>query len=108
MTDEGVTPWVAQYRASTVDPVTPDLDRAILAAARRHLVRRKYARRVLGTSFLGGVAILTVGVMWRAQHPGYLPHTITEYGRVEGISRRYLLEVQAQPFTGYGITEGNT
>lgn len=108
MKNDSATPWVAHYRASTVAPETPALDQAILAAARRHLAGRRHARHFLGASVLGAVAILTVSTMWHVHDPGYLPHSVTEYGRVEGISRRYLLEVQTNQFTGYGITEGNT
>jgi hypothetical protein len=107
MTNASVTPWVPQYRAATVDPLTPALDQVILEAARRHLNRRRNARHMVGTSVFGVVAILAASTTWRVHQPGYVPNPVTGYGRVEGISRRYLLEVQTHQFTGFEVTEGH-
>lgn len=107
MTCASSTPWVAQYRAATVDTETPALDQAILEAARRHFNRRRTARHVLVASVFAVFAILAVSMATRIQHPGFVPGTVTGYGRVEGLSRRYLLDVQPHQFTGFGVTEGH-
>lgn len=52
-------------------------------------------------------AILAVSMATQIEHPGFGPDTVTGYGRVEGLSRRYLLDVQPHQFTGFGVNEGN-
>ena len=107
MTDDRTTPWVLQYRASVGDTPTPTLDQAILAAAARHLARRRATRLLVGVSAIAAFAMLTIGTMWHGGLSNSHPQIVrTDFGRLEGISRRYLMEVQTQPFTGFGIAEG--
>jgi hypothetical protein len=104
--DDGTTPWVLQYRASVGDTPTPALDQTILAAAGRHSARRRTVRNIKGASFIGIFAMLAISAVWHVRPLGSYPHTATDYGRFEGISRRYLQEVQTHQFNGYGVAEG--
>jgi hypothetical protein len=105
MTDERTTPWVLQYRASVGDTPTPSLDQAILAAADRHSARRRATRQFARVSVIAAIAMLA-GVVWHGGLPNSRTQIVgTDYGRLEGISRRYLMEVQTHQFTAFGIAE---
>lgn len=106
MTDDSMTPWVLQYRASVGDTPTPALDQTVLAAAGRHSARRRAMRQIKGASFIGIFAMLAISAVWHVRQPGSNPYTATDYGRFEGISLRYLQEVQTHQFTGFGVAEG--
>jgi hypothetical protein len=107
MTDDRTTPWVLQYRASVSDTPTPSLDQAILAAASRQSAWRRVTRQLTGVSIIAAFAVLVIGTVWHGGLSNSHPQIVrTDFGRLEGISRRYLMEVQPQPFTGFGIAEG--
>ncbi len=107
MTDDRTTPWVLQYRASVSDTPTPALDQAILAAAGRHTARRRAMRQLTGVSVIAVFAVLAISTVWHGGQSNSHPQIVgADFGRLEGISRRYLMEVQTQPFTGFGIAEG--
>lgn len=106
MTDDRTTPWVLQYRASVGDTPTPSLDQAILAAARRHSARRRATRQFALVSVIAAFLMFAFGVVWHGDPPDSQPQIVgTGYGRLEGISRRYLMEVQTHQFTAFGIAE---
>jgi hypothetical protein len=107
VTNDNTTPWVLQYRASVSDTPTPALDQAILSAAGRASAYRRTARHFKTAALIGAFALFGLGTVWHVSQPGFDPRPITtEYGRFEGVSRRYLLEVETPRFAGFGITEG--
>lgn len=107
MTSDETTPWMLQYRASVSDTPTPALDQAILSAAVRASANRRTARQFKAAALIASFALFGLGAVWHVSQPGFDPRPITtEYGRFEGISRRYLLEVETPGFAGFGITEG--
>jgi hypothetical protein len=104
MTDDRATPWVLQYRVSVSDTPTPSLDQAILAAAGRYLARRR-ATRQSGAWVIAVFAMLAIYTVWQRGQPTFQPQTVADFGRLEGISSRYLMQVQTRPFSGFGIDE---
>lgn len=108
MTNDSTTPWVLQYRASVSDTPTPALDQTILAAAGRHSARRRAARQLTGVSIIAAFAMLIIGAVWHGGLSNSHPQIVrTDFGRLEGISRHYLMEVQTNQFTAFGIAEAS-
>ncbi|MEO8307509.1 MAG: hypothetical protein ABI616_05665 [Pseudomonadota bacterium] len=105
MTNDSITPWVLQYRASVEDAPTPKLDQAILAAAGSHLARRRTTRLIARVSVIGAFAMFAISPVPNVRHPATDSRTASGYGRFEGTSRSYLLEVQTHHFTGFGVAE---
>ena len=107
MTNDSTASWVAQYRASVCDTPTPMLDTAILSAARRQSASRRTVRHIRGASFIAAFALIALSAVWHVRQPGFDPRpAAADYGRYEGISRYYLLEVETPRFTGFGVHEG--
>jgi len=90
------------YRTSLEDVGTPELDGRILAAAHRRVVHRRVLR-VSGGAIALAVAVLVVIHVTRAQAP---PPEVTHYGAIEGVTRSYLLQVQAPAYARPGMSEG--
>ena len=90
------------YRTSLEEVGTPELDQRILAAAQRRVVQRRVLR-------VGGGAIALVGIVLVSIHATRV-HTpfpvVTNYGAIEGVTRSYLLQVQAPAYARPGMNEG--
>lgn len=107
MKTDGSDAWINHYRASVADPSTPDLDQAILVAARQHAVRTRAKRRASRVAFATAFSALTLAVVWtyRAPVPYPLPSAV-DAGRLEGASLPFLLDAGRTAYIGPGSSEG--
>jgi hypothetical protein len=94
---------VRYYRASLEDVGTPELDQRILAAAHRRVVQRRMLRASGGAMILAGIVL--VGIHATATRKHTPPPDVTNYGAIEGVTRSYLLQVQAPAYAGPGLNE---
>jgi hypothetical protein len=101
---------VNRYRASVQDIQSPNLDRALKAAAIRQAARARISRRVGGSFLILTVASIALGTVWHVYRSSLHRNAlaITDYGKIEGISTSYLLQVGAQRYSGPGTLEGAT
>jgi len=91
-----------RYHASVEEVESPDLDDRILAAAHRQVVHRRVLRVSGGViALLGIVLVSTYAARVHTPSPG-----VTNYGAIEGVTRAYLLQVQAPAYARPGINEG--
>lgn len=86
-------PLVRRYQNSVHDPLTPGLDRRILAAAAKRARAQRYMRG-LGSCALVAAALAVLGGTWPGLRPA--PPVSRDSGRLEGATREYLLHVQAR------------
>jgi hypothetical protein len=100
MSDEEFT--VKCYRTSLEDVGTPELDERILTAAHRRVVQRRVLRVGGGAIALVAMVLVVIHVT-RAHAPS---PEVTNYGAIEGVTRSYLLQVQAPAYAGPGMSEG--
>lgn len=108
MSPDNIALWVDRYRSSVEETQTPLLDAVILEAAKSQSTRHRRTRRSRQVSLLAAFAVLSIGTLWSVHQPrSDQSHTVTGYGRFEGVSRSYLLEVETLHFTGFGISEGS-
>ena len=108
MTTDDATELVNRYRASVDDLPTPNVDQLIKAAAARQAAKRRLLRRSGGTFFVTAVTALAIGAAWHARQPNVDRSTalVTHYGRIEGLTRPYLLQVATTPYAGPGVDAG--
>jgi hypothetical protein len=103
MMEEEVQSWRARYRRTLTDEPIAALDEVILRAASRHATRVRTVRR----SAL--LLVLAAVVMWPywSKKEIHAPRASQEsgFGREEGATRYYLLNVAAVPYTGPGALE---
>jgi alkanesulfonate monooxygenase SsuD/methylene tetrahydromethanopterin reductase-like flavin-dependent oxidoreductase (luciferase family) len=94
MTGEDAT-LVSHYRAAVEDIPSPDLDQLINAAAKRQAAKRRFSRRARTALLVTVVVGLTVSSAWRTHQtkPNPIVSKSTGYGRIEGITRPYLMQV---------------
>ena len=90
------------YRTSLEDVGTPELDEQILAAAHRRVVHRRVLRVSGGAIALAAMVLVVIHVT-RAHAPS---SEVTNYGSIEGVTRAYLLQVQAPAYDRPGMNEG--
>jgi hypothetical protein len=107
MTGDDAT-LVNRYRAAVEDIPSPNLDQVINAAARRQAAKRRFSRRAKATLLVTAVVGLTVSSAWRTHQAktDLIVSKATNYGRIEGVTRPYLLQVGSPQFSGPGLTEG--
>jgi hypothetical protein len=110
MTADDDTALVNRYRASVEDVQSPNLDRLVKAAAVRQATRTRITRRVRESFLILAVASVTLGAAWHVYRSS--PHrnalAVTDYGKIEGFSTSYLLQVGTQQYSGPGTMEGAT
>jgi hypothetical protein len=103
VTDEDVTQVLVHYRATVSEESTTALDESILAAASRRTVHVRAVRRF---SLVLALAAVVVWGLWDVRSVRVAPPVrVTDYGRQEGATRYYLLNVAGDPFTGPGSEE---
>jgi hypothetical protein len=105
--DDDTTLFVTRYRASVEDVATPVLDEVIMAVAGRQAAKRRFVRRA-GGAFLTALTVLGIGA---ALHPHQSntdrsTPTVTDFGKIEGLTRPYLLQIETAHYSGPGLTEG--
>jgi hypothetical protein len=103
VTEEDLSPWLGPYRLTATEEPTPALDEAILTAARGRAMRVRTVRRGIVGLALTAVVISSfwsANLLWVPQ-----AKEATDYGRQEGATRYYLLNVAAAPHTGIGSKE---
>ena len=103
--------FVKRYRAALEDVGTPELDRRILAAAHRRVVRRRVLHVSGGAMVVVGIVLVSILVGIHAtSHNDARRHTpspdVTNYGAIEGVTRAYLLRVEPPAYSGPGLNEG--
>ena len=101
MSEEDTFSWMVRYRSTVIEEPTPALDEVILRAAGRRATRVRTLRRSIVVLGLVAVVILP---FWRA-HVSRAPQAraASDYGRQEGATRSYLLNVAS--YTGPGSME---
>jgi hypothetical protein len=103
VTEEDLSPWLRRYRLTATEELTPGLDEAILGAASGRAMRVRMVRR----SIVGfALAAVVISSFWSARLLR-VPQAkeVTDYGRQEGVTRYYLLNVDVAPHTGIGSKE---
>jgi hypothetical protein len=95
---------VHRYRASAEDILSPELDAFVLKAAARHATQR----RVMRTAAILGViaAAAAFSMAWRAHRTEPTQARVTQFGRLEGSSRAYLLQMNLNQYSEPGLHEG--
>ena len=100
MTEEELSPWLRRYRLTATEELTPALDEAILRAASGRAMRVRTVRRSIVGLALTAVVISSFWSARLLRAPQ--AKEVTDYGRLEGATRYYLLNVAAAPHTGIG------
>jgi hypothetical protein len=103
VTDEDLSQMLVHYRSTVSEEPTPGLDEVILGAASRLAVRVRTVRRSVVVLAL---AAMVIWPFWEARVVRVAPAArVTDYGRQEGATRYYLLNVGGVPYTGPGSEE---
>ena len=101
MSEEDTSPWMLRYRLTVTEEPTPAIDAVILGAASDRAVRVRTLRRSI---VVLGLAALVILPLWGAHViRGPQVGAASGYGRQEGVSRYYLLNVAS--YTGPGSME---
>ncbi len=91
MTEEDVSGWVMRYRSTITEEPASSFDEAILRAARRRAVHVRTMRRAVVVLALAAVVIWP---FWRLHVVRVAQaREVSGYGRQEGATRYYLLNV---------------
>lgn len=91
MSEEDTSPWIGRYRLTVSDEPTPAIDQVIFEAAGRRALR---VRMLRGSIAVLGLAALLILPLWGAHViRGPQAGATSGYGRQEGVSRYYLLNV---------------
>jgi hypothetical protein len=102
--DDELERCVHRYRASAEDILSPDLDAFVLKAAARHASRRRVMR---AAAILGAItATAAASMAWRAHWTPATQARVTQFGRLEGSSRAYLLQMNLNQYSEPGLHEG--
>jgi hypothetical protein len=103
VTDEDVSQMVVKYRSRVREESSTALDELILAAASRRTAQVRAVRRF---SLVLALAALIIWPLWEVRIVRMAPPTrVTDFGRQEGATRYYLLNVGSVPYTGPGSEE---
>jgi len=105
VTEEDLFPLLRRYRSTISQEATPALDALILKAASRRVVHVRTMRRsVVALAMAAAVAV--TWPLWHA-HGVRAPEArdVSGYGREEGATRYYLLNVASVQYVGPGSTE---
>jgi hypothetical protein len=103
--DDELDRCVHRYRASAEDILSPDLDAFVLKAAARHATQRRVMR---AAAILGTIAAAAAfsSMAWRAHWTEPTQTRVTQFGRLEGSSRAYLLQMNLHQYSEPGLHEG--
>ena len=103
--DDELERCVHRYRASAEDISSPDLDAFVLKAAARHAMQRRVMRTAV---ILGAIAAAGVisSMAWRAHWTAPTQVRATNFGRLEGGTRAYLLQMNLHQYSEPGLHEG--
>jgi hypothetical protein len=103
--DDELARCVHRYRASAEDILSPDLDAFVLKAAARHAAQRRLMR---AAAVLGAIAVAAAfsSMAWRAHWTERTQAPVTQFGRLEGSSRAYLLQMNLNQYSEPGLHEG--
>jgi hypothetical protein len=103
--DDELDLCVHRYRASAENILSPDLDAFVLKAAARHATQR---RLMPAAAILGAVAVAAAlsSMAWRAHWTPPTQARVTQFGRLEGSSRAYLLQMDLHQSSEPGLHEG--
>jgi hypothetical protein len=103
--DDEIDRCVHRYRASAEDILSPELDAFVLKAAARHATQRRVMRAAV---ILGGIAAAAAlsSLAWRAHWTPPTQARVTQFGRLEGSSRAYLLQMDLNQYSEPGLHEG--
>jgi ferric-dicitrate binding protein FerR (iron transport regulator) len=103
--DDELDRCVHRYRASAEDILSPDLDAFVLKAAARHATRRRVMR---AAAILGAIAAAAAfsSLAWRAHWTEPTQARVTQFGRLEGSSQAYLLQMNLNQYSEPGLHEG--
>ena len=103
--DDELDRCVHRYRASAEDILSPDLDAFVLKAAARHATQRRVMR---AAAILGAIAVAAAlsSMAWRARWTEPTQARVTQFGRLEGSSRAYLLQMNLSQYSEPGLHEG--
>ena len=109
MTNEDETALMNRYRASVEKVQSPNLDRIVRAAAARQATRTRFSRRLREFYLMLAIASFTFGTAWHVHQSNSERHAlaVTDYGKIEGFSISYLLQVGTQKYPGPGTIEGS-
>jgi hypothetical protein len=97
---------VDQYRSAVEDVPASDFDQTILAAAGRQAAVRRLVRRARNAFLVTALAATAMSLAWRSQQLNVAQTRFADYGKSEGTTRSYLLDVTTPPYAGAGINEG--
>jgi hypothetical protein len=103
--DDELDRCVNLYRASAEVILSPDLDAFVLKAAARHATQRRVMR---AAAILGAIAVAAAfgSATWRAHWTEPTQARVTQFGRLEGSSRAYLLRMNLNQYSEPGLHEG--
>jgi len=93
-------PLVQRYRNAVQEPLTPELDQRILAAADRRAGTQRLYRRIVSVALAAALA----AIIWQVHHPEPLRLPLNS-GELEGATRDYLLHVELPTYSGPGLQE---
>jgi predicted anti-sigma-YlaC factor YlaD len=96
-------PLVRRYQNSVEEPLTPELDQLILAAADARAALQRRIRRY-GVAALATVLLSITVMSWQIHGARQLPAALSP-GKLEGATRDYLLHVEARSYSGPGLHE---
>jgi hypothetical protein len=103
VTDEDISQVLVHYRSTVAEESTTALDQIILAAASRRTAQVRAVRRF---SLVLTLAAVVICLLWEVRIvPVTPPVRVTDFGREEGATRYYLLNVASVPYTGPGSEE---
>jgi ferric-dicitrate binding protein FerR (iron transport regulator) len=106
MTNEEHDSLLDRYRACAEEVPSSHLDQTILAAAHLQSAVHRFARRTRNAVFIAAFAAIAVSLTWRSHQLNTAQSRAADYGKSEGATRYYLLNVTAPQYAGPGIAEG--
>jgi hypothetical protein len=103
--DDELDRCVHRYRASAEDILSLELDAFVLKAAARHATQRRVMR---AAAILGAIVVAAAlsSMAWRAHWTPPIQARVTQFGRLEGSSRAYLLQMNLNQYSEPGLREG--
>jgi hypothetical protein len=103
--DDELDRCVHRYRTSAEDILSPALDAFVLKAAGRHATQRRVIR---AAAIVGAIAAAGAfsSMAWRAHWTEPTQARVTYFGRLEGGTRAYLLQMNLNQYSEPGLHEG--
>jgi ferric-dicitrate binding protein FerR (iron transport regulator) len=106
MTNEEHDALLVRYRACAEEVPASQLDQTILTAARRQSATHRLARRTRIAFIVTAFAAIAISLTWRSHQLQVAQSRAADYGKSEGATRSYLLNVTTPQYAGPGIAEG--